>query len=360
MAENILLGALRRYEFYSYCSTFIKTFYDTVTQDLYGDIHWEWTYSTTNTYAQPKSWNTGLNSIANQGTITAKNLRDSNLFFTISMNSSSYTYASDNSRGAYSKNYVLRTGLKNNGVTIIPDLYKELGAISEVPFHTMDYNSVYSGDYQRVHTAVNVYWKWNLFISENYIFIYGEPQTNLNVAYPFRMYLGKIKAFEEEDPLIADDSVGIFSHFPHGMIDNDDELKFRTGRGYMRSSRNGTPNALYHFATSSQVPSPGVGGRFFISPFYVWHETEGARGEFHGIRTAVLRDASKYPDGSILDLGDERYYIFHALNQAHPAANQQFYATNGTAYAGQPYFFDSPLLLGGGQRVLLFEIEKEV
>lgn len=360
MAENILLGALRRYEFYSYCSTFIKTLYDTVTQDLYGDIHWEWSYSTTNTYSQPKSWNTGKIGVANLGTISAKNIKDPSMFFTICMNSSSYNYDNNNSYGAMSKNYVLRTGLKNNGSNVVADLYTTLGSISEIPFHTMDAASVYNYSHSSINAAVNIYWKWSLFITENYIFLFGEPQTNLNLAYPFRMYLGRVKAFEEEDPLIAIDNVGIFSHFPHGLIDNDDELKYRTGRGYMRTSRNGTPNAMYNFATSSQVPSPGVGGRFFISPFYVWHETEGARGEFHGIRTAVLKDASKYPDGSILDLEDERYYVFHAFDQAHPATNQQFYATNGTAYAGQPYFFDSPLLLGGGQRVLLFEIEKEV
>ncbi|WP_340398723.1 hypothetical protein [Paenibacillus sp. FSL H8-0079] len=358
MAENILLGALRRYEFYSYCTTFIKTLYDTVTQDLYGDVHWEWSYSNNNSYAQPKSWNTNVNSIGNQGTITAKNLKDPNMFFTLSMNASSYQY--NNNFAAVSKNYILRTGLKNNGSSIFPDLYTQIGTATEIPFHTMDSTTVYSSNFGHINAAVNIYWKWSLFITENYIFLFGEPQTNLNLAYPFRMYLGRVKPFEEEDPLIANDNVGIFSHFPHGLIDNDDELKYRAGRGYMRSSRNGTPNALYHFATSSQVPSPGVGGRFFISPFYVWHETEGARGEFQGIRTAVLKDASKYPDGSILDLGDERYYVFHAFDQAHPATNQQFYATNGTAYAGQPYFFDSALLLGGGQRVLLFEIEKEV
>ena len=112
MAENILLGALRRYEFYSYCSTFIKTLYDTVTQDLYGDVHWEWSYSNTNSYAQPKSWNTSLNSIGNQGTITAKNNNDPSFFFTISMNSSSYTYGSDNSRGIVLKELCSKNRLK--------------------------------------------------------------------------------------------------------------------------------------------------------------------------------------------------------------------------------------------------------
>lgn len=362
MAENILLGALRRYEFYSYCSNFIKTLYDTVTQDLYGDIHWEWSYSDNNNYAVSKSWNTGkANSVGNLGTISAKNIKDPNLYFTMCLNIPSHIYNNDNNGYAASgKGYILRTGLRNNGSSVIPDLYTNVGAVSEIPFHAVNMTSATSWDYRGSNIMINVYWKWTVFITDSYIFLYGEPQTNLDYAYPFRLFMGRVKPFEEEDPLIADDCVGVFSHFPLGLNDAEDELKYRAGRGYMRSSRNGTPNALYHFSTSSQVPSPGVGGRFLISPFYVWHDIEGARGEFYGIRTAVLKDASKYPDGSILDLGDERYYVFHAFNQAHPSLHQGFYVTNGATYYGQPYFFDSPLLLGGGQRVLLFEIEKEV
>lgn len=50
MAENILLSALRRYEFYSYSSTFISELYKIVSQELYGDTNWEWDYNTTNEY----------------------------------------------------------------------------------------------------------------------------------------------------------------------------------------------------------------------------------------------------------------------------------------------------------------------
>lgn len=80
MAENILLGALRRYEFYSYCTNFIQTLYDTVTQDLYGDIHWEWTLSTNNSYATPRAWNRSTMTSSNMGTITAKNIKDPSMF----------------------------------------------------------------------------------------------------------------------------------------------------------------------------------------------------------------------------------------------------------------------------------------
>lgn len=355
MAENILLGALRRYEFYSYLSTFIKTLYETVTQDLYGDIHWEWTYSNTNEYAVPLSWNNKSRPKgANQGTITARNKKDPSMFFTICMNISRYMYSDIYGSGDVYRNYLLRVGYRNNGATVFPDLYENVGAVSEIPFHTCE-NSSSKSDY-----AVNVYYKWTLFITEQYIFLFGEPQGNANTAYPVRLYLGRLKPFEDEDPLISNDFVGVFGHFPHGISESASELKYHTGRGYVRSSRNGTPNALYHFATSSQVPSPGLGGRFFISPFYVWHETEGARGEFFGVRTAVLTDASKYPDGSILDLGDERYYVFHVLSQNYPSSYQGWYDTAGKYYSAQPYFFDSATLLGGGQRVLLFEIEKEV
>ncbi|UPK41979.1 hypothetical protein [Paenibacillus pabuli] len=354
MAENILLGALRRYEFYSYCTTFIQTLYDTVTQDLYGDIHWEWTFSTNNTYATPKAWNNSNYTSANNGTITAKNIKDPSLFFTICSNLSQIN-AYDNR--VYYKNYILRTGFRNNGATVIPDLYTQVGHLSEIPLHTGD---SYISSYNTTNSHTNVYFKWTLFITEQYIFLYGEPQNNTGVAYPIRLYLGRLKPFDEEDPLISNDFVGVFSHFPMGLDDAADELKYRAGGGYVRSSRNGTPNALYNLATSSQVPSPGVGGRFFISPFYVWHDKEGARGEFYGMRTAVLKDASKYPDGSILDLGDERYYVFHTYSQAHPATYQGWFTTAGKYVEGQPYFFDSALLLGGGQRVLLFEIEKEV
>ena len=58
-----------------------------------------------------------------------------------------------------------------------------LGAVTEIPFNTW-INSVYSIQYSSINTAVNVYWKWSLFITENYIFLFGEPQTNLNLAYP--------------------------------------------------------------------------------------------------------------------------------------------------------------------------------
>ena len=113
MAENILLGALRRYEFYSYCSTLIKTLYNTVTQDLYGDVHWEWSYSNTNSMLNLSRWNTGLNrGMLIMGTITAQNIKDPSMFFTICMNSSRYNYDTNNSHGSHSKNYVLRTGLK--------------------------------------------------------------------------------------------------------------------------------------------------------------------------------------------------------------------------------------------------------
>lgn len=353
MAENILLSALRRYEFYSYSSTFISELYKTVSQELYGDTNWEWDYNTTNEYSIPRSWNSTSRFTGNQGTITAKNKNDPSLFFTISMNISRfYTnyYTND-----YTRSYLLRTGYRNNGSVVKPDLYTEVGAVSEIPLNTC-INEAYSDR----STAPNVYWKWSLFSSQHYIFMLGEPQNATDVAYPVRLYLGKLKPFENEDPLVANDFVGVFGHYPLGLNMSDDELKFSTGRGYVRTSRNGTANALYHFSTSSQVSSPGLGGRYFVSPFYVWHESEGVRGEFYGIRTAVLRDAGMYPDGSILDLGDERYYVFHVMNQQHPATHQGFYASNGAYYNGQPYFFDSPLLLGGGQRVLLFEIEKEV
>lgn len=354
MAENQLLGALRRYEFYSYISTFASELYNTMSQDLYGDIHWEWSYYTNNDYATSACWNRASEKGLNSGTVTAKNVKDPSMFFTICTNISRWWYST--SYGPWYLNYVLRTGLKNNGSEVMPDLYTNVGGVTDIPIHTVDEGLAYSMG----NKHVNVYFKWTLFTSENFIFIYGEPQTNTNQAYPVRLYLGRLKPYEDEDPIVANDFVGVFGHFPLGMNNVNDELGYRAGRGYVRSSRNGTPNVLYHFATSSQVQSPGVGGRFFISPFYVWHGNEGVRGEFYGIRTAVLRDASKYPDGSILDLGDERYYVFHTFDQAHPSSHQGFYSTSGTYYQGQPYFFDSALLLGGGQRVLLFEIEKEV
>ncbi|MEK3920174.1 MULTISPECIES: hypothetical protein [Paenibacillus] len=352
MSENILLGPLRRYEFYSYCSNFISELYKTVTQELYGDIHWEWSYYNNNDFAIPRSWNSTGRTAANQGTITAKNVKDPSMFFTISMNFSrfytTYDYVD------YTRSYVWRVGLRNNGADVKPDLYTNVGHMTEIPLNTC----IQDGG-TRTHNAVNTFYKWNLFITDTYIFFYGEPQGG-NQAYPVRLYMGRLRALEQEDPLIANDFVGIFGHYPSGLNNDEDELMYRAGRGYVRSSRNGQPNAQYHFATSSQVPSPGVGGRFFISPFYVWHENEGIRGEFYGVKTAVLRDSSMYPDGSILDLGDERYYVFHALSQQNPSTYQGWVSTAGGVFSGQPYFFDSPLLLGGGQRVLLFEIEKEV
>lgn len=297
MAENQLLGSLRRYEFYATTTTFASELYNTMSQELYGDIHWEWGYSANNTYANSKVWSGTNHNVVNYGTITAKNVKDPSMFFTICVTLSCVNSWSD--RMSY-KNHIMKVGIRNNGSSVIPDLSTNVGSRSEIPFQTGD---SYVNSSATTSSHVNTYYKWTVFTAEDYIFVYGEPQNYPAQAYPVRLYMGRLKPFEDEDPLIANDFVGVFSHFPMSLDDAEDELKYSSGSGYVRSSRNGTPNALYHFATSSQVPSPGVGGRFFISPFYVWHGNEGVRGEFHGVRTAVLRDASKYPDGSILDLG---------------------------------------------------------
>ncbi|WMT39274.1 hypothetical protein RE628_17635 [Paenibacillus sp. D2_2] len=230
MAENQLLGALRRYEFYSNISNFLSELFATVTQDLYGDIHWEWNYYNNNEYAIPKCWNYPSSTGGNQGTITAKNVKDPSMFFTICLNISRWWYNS--SYGPWYLNYVLRTGLRNNGATVVPDLYTNVGDVSEIPVHTVPQ----SLEYNMGNKQVNPYYKWTLFTTEEYIFIYGEPQTLTDRAYPVRLYLGRLKPFEEEDPIVANDFVGIFGHYPPGLIDTDDELRYRTGRGYVRSS----------------------------------------------------------------------------------------------------------------------------
>lgn len=351
---NKYIHDMRRYEFFSNITSLFTTLVNIMNQELYGDIHWTWTYYNNNQYAVPTAWNNPNNKGSNMGTITIANRYDPNLFFTLCLNYSVHnTYY-----GTFPHCYVLRVGLFNNGSDVKPDLYTDVGANSEIPFHTCNPNTVDSNELK------NINYKWNVFTTKNFVFLFGEPQDNSEFAYPFRLYLGKLRPFEQEDPTISSDFVGVFSHFPSAFNQGDSyyHLRYNCGRGYVRKARNGTKYALYNLVTSSQITSPGLGGRFFISPFYVFQPNEGVRGEFYGLRTAVLRskDVGTYPDGSVLDLGTERYYVFHVNDQPNPSTHQGWRDTSGGYHYGQPVFFDSPMLMGGGQRVLLFELNKGV
>ena len=37
--------------------------------------------------------------------------------------------------------------------------------------------------------------------------------------------------------------------------------------------------------------------------------------------TACLKDATQHPDGTILDLGENKYYVFHVIDQQMPATS---------------------------------------
>ncbi|NMI06659.1 hypothetical protein HF638_21970 [Paenibacillus sp. SZ31] len=207
--------------------------------------------------------------------------------------------------------------------------------------------------------TTNTTYKWTLFTTMKGIFIHGEYQNNNTYAYPVRMYMGRLSPLEPEDPAIANDFVGIFTHMPSNISNNNSAIygDYNVGRGIVRKSRNGTKYEYYNFTTDAQLTSPGVGGRYYVNPFMVFNPSEGVRGQFADVYTACFKDALQHPDGSILDLGENKYYVFHVVDQPMPYnGNYNYWYTslNNLRYC-VPCFFGSNNVMGG-QRVILFKI----
>ncbi|WP_339251176.1 hypothetical protein [Paenibacillus sp. FSL P2-0136] len=207
--------------------------------------------------------------------------------------------------------------------------------------------------------------KFVVISQKEFVMITSEPLTYPNWHYPIRLYLGRCKPFEEEDPLVSKDFYGYFPHVPVGINHNAimagvSSYHLNFGRGLVKYSRAKEKYTYYNFLPQSQQPSPGVGGAIFVSPFYVYNPTEGVRGEFYGMRTAVLKQSalSAYPDGSIMTTGEDEYYVVHVNSS--PTINKpsgvNWYNASGQGIYSAPRFFDSAILPNNGQRVLLFKI----
>lgn len=232
-----------------------------------------------------------------------------------------------------------------------PDIYTQKNQYYDMPCCCHAYN-------------YNVSYKWTVITTPHGVFVLGQYTNYGGYAYPIRLWLGKCNPLETEDPAIADDFIGAFHHMPVN-IHNDNWAyyqNYNVGRGVVRKSRNGTEHTIYNFSTDGNIKSPGVGGRYYVTPFMVYSDSEGARGEFYGVRTAVLRDGALHPDGSVMDLGTVKYLVVHVVDQAMPTQNgygYNWYTSHGNDRHCRPYFFGSNQVYGGGQRVLLFEIEEE-
>lgn len=309
----------RLYEFTCNISALVSN----LASQLANDVHW-------------KVVNRG-NVYSNWGTVTFENKYDPNLYFTMAIQQ-------------HSDGVSIRWGLFNNGQTIKPDCYTDSphGVITETPFHQ------YTGN------SYDITYKWKIVTTTDAVVIIGEYQSHTNVAYPVRIYMGRLDPLEPEDPAIANDFVGIFPHMPMGVSDSNGAryVYYNVGRGIVRKSRNGSKWEFYHFSNDSNLVSPGIGGRYFVTPFMVFHPLEGVRGSFKGVKSIIFKNPSAHPHWSILDLGEKKYRVLHVQDQAPPTSNDGYYyeISNGNWRYCRPYWFDSNMVFGGGQRALLFEV----
>lgn len=257
------------------------------------------------------------------------------LFFTMCMNRWSYDYY------LY---YGMSPSTVSTGGNPDPDLYHQRGWTYATPFSTN------SGNY-------NAQYDFTIWTNEDFIYIHGDLRNYQGIAFPVRIWMGRLTPHAVEDPAIAKDFVGIFPMIPFGESNNDYAWTGQrtTGKGVVRKSLNGTGYRDYHFSTMAEMTSPGAGDIFHISPFYVWGDNEGVRGEFTGIRTAVLKNPAEYPDDTILDLGTDKYRIFYVTDNA-VTTNSYYWIHSNNNRTAYPRFFPSQQRYAGGQRVLLFKI----
>lgn len=312
---------IRRYEFTCTLSAFTQSLVDALNNG--NDPYWDRLRTTT-------SWD-------NWGCVVLTNKKDPNMRFTMSVI-------------AHSWGVNIRWGLRNQGSTYKPDLFTNppsgiTNYYTEMPF------MCYSNQY-------NITYKWTVITNDEYVFIHGERQNYHEYGYPVRIFMGRCNPLEPEDPAVANKFYGVFTHMPVDAYDSNQADQYNTGRGVVMASRNGSPYTYYNFSTDS-LPSPGIGGRYYVTPFMVFHNQEGVRGEFNGMRSIVFKNGARHPDGSILDLGaDGRYYVFHVVDQDYPNYDwgRYYYVSNGHQRYFRPVFFHGARILDGGQRALLFQI----
>ncbi|SCY91788.1 hypothetical protein SAMN05720606_11224 [Paenibacillus polysaccharolyticus] len=307
---------------YSWVST-ITEFANNVEAQMSGDAWWEVKKYATAAVTGGGNW----------GNVVFTNLMDRSLAFTVAIQSGN---------GA-----TIRWGILNNS-TPKADVHLDSPdkQMTDTPFTSGANNT-------------NTTYKWTVFTTINGIFVHGEYQNNTTYAYPIRIYMGRLNPLEQEDPAIANDFVGIFTHMPSNISNANSATygDYNVGRGIVRKSRNGTKYEYYNFTTDAQLTSPGVGGRYYVNPFMVFNPSEGVRGQFADVHTACFKDASQHPDGSILDLGENKYYVFHVVDQPMPYNGNYtlWYTSLGNARYSVPCFFGSNNVMGG-QRVILFKI----
>lgn len=349
MTATVVQG-FRRYEFTSTVTSFLSTLAKEMNTYPYEDVNWKVTYFSNDPYSQPRAHNSRTRTYSSpQGSLTFESLRNSNLFFSLCLNISVFQHPYDNSWTTYG--YQLRCGLNRPIIdsSPYPDISLGLGEEANIPFHTASSN-----------ITLNITYKWAVFPLKEAIFIFGEAQNNIGYAYPFRLYLGKLSAYEKEDSTVEKDFIGVFSHAPIASDSNWTNSLYNVGRGVVKASRNNKKYELYNFCTSAQATSPGPSNRYFISPWYVFQPQEGVRGEFQQMKSVVFKDANQHPDGTMIDLDGKRYHVFHVNDQQQPTSMKSWIDFDGKGRAIQPYFFDSNMLLGDGQRAILFELPTEV
>ncbi|OKP97875.1 hypothetical protein [Paenibacillus sp. P46E] len=316
---------------YNLGRVYIYNLASTVVTAMADDPYWSVSYSD----IVPKPF-----SSINRGSMIFKNKMDPSLYFMLNVNS-------------FNNHFIQPGFYESEAGTIVADIVRDA-----------QYPGVYASTPITASNVSNIsYFQLTVLTTNNFIYLNGEGDGTAD-QYPLRLYAGRLKPYESEDPLIANDFVGLFTHFPVGNNSSDYTAyangSKNVGRGFVRRSRNGTKNHIYNFTTNSQLVSPGVGGRFFISPFYIYDNAEGVRGEFFDMYTVCFRDGTAYPDGSVLSVGNDKYYIFHVVDQIPPSNFQTSGAqSNGATTQGRWYFFDTAVLHTSSdkpQRAILVKI----
>ncbi|MEK3838187.1 hypothetical protein [Paenibacillus sp. FSL R7-0128] len=326
------LGAIRRYSLPSYARiSFVTQLGNLLVNDPF------WTVVT----LTPTN---GINGATN-GVIKLTNKEDPYMEFMVGVDwNASY--------GA-----VLRFGLKKQGTTPVLDCYSDSTKTTAYDLPLQSYNNGYPAKTSNANAASQM----TVITHKEYVFIMTTPITYTDTDYPVRLYLGRCKAFEEEDSVYGKEFFGIFGYLPLGLTGNS-AVEYGNLNGYVLSrgvTKKNRSNQLYgeyEFVGSSQIISPGPGGRVIMSPFLIGNAEEGVRGTFWDVNTAVFKNTNFYPDGSVIDIDGARYYVLHCHIEAGSWYPYSAGAThNGSIYTYGYNFFDS-VTLPAGIRVMLFKI----
>lgn len=321
------LSAIRRYTLASYTRA---QFVNQMGNLLANDPFWTVTSLTTTNGV------TG----ATHGVIKLTNKADTNMEFLIGMDWSTNSGAA------------LRFGLKKQGATPSLDCYTESGKSGQ-------YDMALQLQNPNRYLDANALSRMDVITQKECIFVMTTPITYIDSDVPVRLYLGRCKPFEVEDNSYGSEFYGVFGHIPLG-VSNAASLEFANATGYVvsrgvvKKNRSNQLYGEYDFVGSSQVLSPGPGGRIIMSPFLLGNAQEGVRGTFWDVNTAVLRSTQFFPDGSVIDIDGARYYVLHCDINATSWWPQSATATHSVVQYGYN-FFDS-VAVPFGTRVMLFKI----